>query len=387
MHSHRVLLAGTALFILGLTILKPVSAQTLPSDNFGFVRFIHTAIDVPPIDIYAGEGSQTPVASGLSYGQATNFMTLPATTQGYVARPAGSGPNGEALFRLNRRVKPNQSEIIAAAGLAGRKAFVLEPLVLVRNNTRGYARVRVFNMVWGGPYLTVKDNKGAVYGQDLQYLSSSGDVDLTPGTYGFEIESSGTGKTVATIGNIDLESDKVYSVMIVGGMDGTPAIRFILLTSDQESTRVRIVNNGSSSADIYIKGQDKPFVAGIAPGAATGFTAIPSGATTFVLRAAGSPTNSSEMAFVAPQLRPGRDITITINGSGVATQMGITDDHLTQPTPTAVTGATATAAAATGPTLTMPATATAAGKMPATLMPTLATSPTRISTMAATATP
>ncbi len=330
---HRVLLAGAALLFTTFGAIMPAAAQNSSGDNFGFVRFIHTAIDVPPIDIYAGDNSQTPVVSNLAYGQATPFMTLPSTVQGYVVRPAGSGPDGEVLFRLNRRVKPNQSEIIAAAGLASRKAFVLEPLVLVRSGTRGNARVRVFNMVWGGPYLTVKDNTGTVYGQDLQYLSSSGDVDVAPGTYSFEVQS-GAGKRVASVDNLNLEADKVYSLMIIGGMEGDPPVRFVVLDSEQETTRVRIVNNGGATADVYIKGNDQPFVRGLAAGTSTDFIPVPSGATTFVLRAAGSAPNSSELAFVAPQLRPGRDITITINGTGVATQMGITEDHLTQATAT-----------------------------------------------------
>jgi hypothetical protein len=272
-------------------------------------------------------------------------MSLPSSTQGYIVRAAGSGPEGDILFHLNRRVKANQSEIIAAAGLASRRAFVLEPLVLVRSATHGNARVRVFNMVWGGPYLTVKDNTGAVYGQDLQYLSSSADIDVAPGTFSFEVQS-GAGKTVTTIDDLNLVPDKVYSLMIIGGMEGDPPLHFVVLVSDQESTRVRIANNSNVPADVYIKGIEQPFVKGIPAGTITDYMPVPSGATTFVLRAADSAPNSSELAFVAPQLRPGRDITISINGTGVATQMGITDDHLTPSvatTPTALTPAAPTA--------------------------------------------
>ncbi len=339
MHSHRVLLASASI-LLGIGVMLPINvtthAQNPQNDNYGFIRFFHAAIDVPPLDIYISD-SDTPTVRNLAYGEATDFMTLPSSTQGFVARAAGSGSGGDILFRLNRRVKANQSEIITAAGLNSRRAFVLEPLVLVRSETRGKARVRVFNTVWGGPYLTVKDNRGATYGQDLQYLSSSADSDVDPGVYSFEIQSGG-GKPVATEENAKLEADKVYSLMIIGGMDGTPPVRFVVLVSDQETTRVRIVNDSNAPADIYIKGNDTPFVRALPPASSTDYVPVPSGATTFVLRAAGSAPNSSELAFVAPQLRPGRDVTITINGSGVATQMGLTDDHLTlQPGPSTST--------------------------------------------------
>jgi hypothetical protein len=329
MHSTRVLLAGAAILLAGLSTLTPATAQTPSTENYGFIRFIHTAIDVPPLDIYAGDAKQSLIVSNMAYGEFTDFLTLPATVQGFTAREAGTGPGGDALFRLNRRVTPNQSEIITAAGLNSRRAFVLDSLVLVRNATRGKARVRVFNMVWGGPYLTVRDSNGATYGQDLQYLSTSHDADVTPDLYTFEVQQSGSGKSLTKQENVALQADKIYALMITGGMDGIPPVRLVILTSDQDTTRVRIANNSNVPADVYIKGNDTPFARAIPPGTMTDYTVVPSGATTFILRASGGAPNSQELAFVAPQLRPGRDVTISINGTGVATQMGITDDHLT----------------------------------------------------------
>ncbi len=325
MKAGRVLLAGTAVLLVGIGILSPAAAQTPAADNYGFIRFIHGAIDVPALDIYASTPDEILLVSNLAYGQATDFMALPTTIQGFTARAAGSGPDSEALFRLTRRVKANQSEIIAAAGLGGNRAFVLEPLVLVRSDTQGKARIRVFNLVWGGPYLTVLDDRGVTLGRDMQYLSSSGDVDVEPGAYSFEIRSGG-GKPVATQKAVNLEPDKIYALMILGGMEETPPLQFVILASDEETTRVRFVNKSNAAADIYIKGTSKPFVAGLGVNASTDLMTVPSGATTFVMRAQGSPADSTEVAFVAPQLRPGRDVTITINGSGVATQMGVTED-------------------------------------------------------------
>lgn len=321
------MLMGAALVMSGVGAVGPTAAQTSPTENYGFVRFIHTSIDMRAVDIFAGE-TNTLIVSNLDYGQATEFMALPSTTQGFVARPAGFGPDAEPLFQLNRRVKANQSEIIAAAGLTNRRAFVLEALVMVRNATRNKARVRVFNMVWGGPYLSVRDTKGIYYGQDLQYLSTSADVDTAPGVYDFELVS-GTGKSVTTAKGVNLEADKVYSLMIIGGMDGDPPVQLVILVSEQETTRVRIVNKSSNNADIYIKGNTEPFARNLPPGQSTDFNPVPSGATTFVLRAANSAPTSPELSFVAPQLRPGRDVTITLDGAGIATQMGITEDRLT----------------------------------------------------------
>ncbi|MCC7449912.1 MAG: DUF4397 domain-containing protein [Anaerolineae bacterium] len=353
---RRALLVGAAVVLAGLGMLSPTAAQSPQIESYGFVRFVHTAIDMPALDIYVGEGGKSQVASNLAYGQATDFVTLPSSVQGYTVRAAGSGVDGEVLFRLNRRVKANQSEIIAAAGLNSKRAFVLESFVMVRDNTRGKARVRIYNTVWGGPYLTVRDSRDNVFGQDLQYLSISGDQDIEPGMYDFEIRS-GSGKTVLAAPGMKLEADKVYAMIIVGGMDGNPPIQFVTLVSDQETTRVRLVNKGDAPADIYVKGSTSPLIMGLAAGASSDFVTIPSGATTFILRTANSAANSPEVAFVAAQLRPGRDVTITVNGSGVATQMGVTEDRLSQLiTPLVINSPTSVRPTSTPPA-TMPGTA------------------------------
>ncbi len=324
---HRVLKTGALIVLLGFGLITTATAQAPQDDNYGFIRFAHTAVDVPSLDIYVMGGSATPLVRNLQYGQSTDYFTLPSITDGFLARASGSGANGEILARLTRGVKTNQSQIIVAAGLADKRAFVLEPLTLVRDNTRGRARVRVFNTVWGGPYLGVTDNQGHAYGQDLQYLSSSGDVDVDPGTYDFEIKT-GSGQTLFTESGFNLSSDKIYSLIIVGGMENTPPVHFLIVVSDQEVTRVRFVNRSHHAADIYIKGDPSPFVAGLPGGASTDFLPLPSGAITFYLRPSGTPPSGAELAFVASQLRPGRDVTITIDGEGVETQMGISDDHL-----------------------------------------------------------
>ena len=79
MHWYRVLLAVTAVILLGIGSIMSVTAQSAPTDNFGFVRFIHTAIDVPPLDIYIGDANPTRLVSNLAYGEATDFMSLPTT--------------------------------------------------------------------------------------------------------------------------------------------------------------------------------------------------------------------------------------------------------------------------------------------------------------------
>src|SRR5204863_1009932 len=115
LNMHRVLITEAIIAILTAGLLSGADiraiAQDQPDDNFGFVRFAHTAIDVPALDIYVEDGSPAPLVSNLQYGQTTDYFTLPSTTRGFVAREANSSANGKILAHLTRGVKTNQSQI------------------------------------------------------------------------------------------------------------------------------------------------------------------------------------------------------------------------------------------------------------------------------------
>jgi len=336
------------LAMAGFSLTLPAAAQTASTEDVGFVRFAHTAVDVPAIDIYQADGQQ-PLVSNLAYGSVTDFMALPTTGKGYVARAAGSGATSEPLFKLDWGVKSNKSELILAAGSSQQKAFVLEPLTLLRTDTKGQARVRVINTVWGGTPFTVKTNQGAVLGQSLAYLKIA-DMDMAPGTYDFTVTTD-AGQNVVSQNGVKLDADKVYTMIITGSADGQTPVKLLVVVSDQDTTRVKIINNGGKPVDVYLKGNDQPLAAGLAANATMDFVGVPSGAATFVIRDAGSAPSDQERGALETQLRPGRDVTLTLTDAGNAPKLEVTSEVLTVPiaanatTNTGNAGARATSAA------------------------------------------
>src|SRR5262249_28727360 len=136
----------------------------------------------------------------------------------------------------------------------------------------------------------------------------------------------------------------VYTMMLAGSKDGKPPIGVMIIPSEQEITRVKIMNKSSKPVDIYLKEQKAIFASGLAAGADTGFVPVPSRAVTLQVRQAGSAPNSKEIAVISTQLLPERDITIVINPN---MRMEITEQALTQKKPEI--GATGeSTAAATG---------------------------------------
>jgi hypothetical protein len=318
---------GACVVLVAALLAAPVAAQTGKVNDVGFTRFAHTAIDVGPIDIYVGANPQ-PIVSNLKYGDVTDFVPLPVTASGYVARAAGSPADSKPLFTLNWGVKANKSEMITAAGLNSRRAFLLEPLTWVRNKTNGQARVRVYDTVWGGMLLSVDTNQNVAFSQNQQYLNPSKDTDVAPGVYDFNVKNN-AGKVLATAPGIHLEADKVYVMLIIGGAAGDPPIRLLPIVSDEEKTRVQFTNQSSTDLDVYIKGVTKPLVMALAQGSSSPFFTLPSDSVTFVARKAGGTASDKEVSFVALQLYPGRDTVVALDDSGGAVQMKVTSNVLT----------------------------------------------------------
>lgn len=319
---------GVLLFIMVVLLsfgLWTETAAQNSNETYGFVRFTHSSVDAPNIDIYVKDQS-TPLVTNLAYGDTTKYFALPTTTKGLVVRAAGAGAQDKALYDSAFGIKSNTSMLIAAVGLQSNKSFSMEPITLVRDNMNGKARIRVFNAVVGGPVLTVADTKGMTYGPGLKFLGI-GDANVDPGTYTFNVVTGANNQAITTA-NATLDANKLYVLLLSGGKDGNPAVTLQIITNDQDITLVRFVNNGSAGADVYLRGASTPLVTGIASGSTSDYIVLPSGAVTILLRKAASAANSTELAEIEAQLRPGRKVTITYDGS--AKLMTITEDGLNQ---------------------------------------------------------
>jgi hypothetical protein len=120
--------------------------------------------------------------------------------------------------------------------------------------------------------------------------------------------------------------DTVYILLVAGSKDGEPPVRLIVLETPQDQTRVRFVNERDAAVDIHARPGNDRLVESLGAGESTDFIALPSGAATFVAYAPGDGPGGQEQAALAEQLRPGRDLTVTLRRNG---SMTITEHALT----------------------------------------------------------
>ncbi len=103
-----------------------------PAAGNALVRVIHGASDAPAVDIYA-EGIEAPVLTDVSYGEATDYLEVPAGAYNFQIRPAGASALEPPVYETGALELADGVTVSAlAAGLLageGDSAFRVIPLV------------------------------------------------------------------------------------------------------------------------------------------------------------------------------------------------------------------------------------------------------------------
>jgi hypothetical protein len=288
--------------------LNPIEID--PASEVGFARFAHTAVDMGAIDIYRDQ-IETPLVENLQYGDYTDFMTLPVTSQEYVVR---SSETDEELTRLHVGMSSNMSWLITASGLGDRRAFIFEPFNLIRVDIPDdEAAVRLINFVWGGPQLSVVVKGTDTPLQNMAYLDFV-DQTIAPGEYDLEIVNE-FGE-VAGEGSMDLEAHMVYTLLIMGAEDAEIPLELLLIKSEPYSARVKFVNERGEAVDIHLRPGDERIVSNLVDGEESEFITLESTSVTFIAYAPDTGTSGQELTAGYVYLSPARDFTFVIDGDG-----------------------------------------------------------------------
>lgn len=282
-----------------------------------FVTFVHTSVDSGPVDIYYGD-QPTPVVAGLTYGTFTGFVPMQSGNRTFRARPAGSGPTGEVLYRMSWDYQANSTWMVTAAGVASRVAFIVEPITIIRNNYDGQARVRVINLIATGPRVTVTASNGTVLGNGLGWVGIK-DTMVAPGEYTLNATTQ-SGLALAQPITTTFAANHTYTLFMIGDGSAERPLSILNLPVREDITRVRFVNHRADTVDVHARPGNAKIVTEIASNVTTDWIELPSGSFTFLAFAPGTGPTGRQLAGIATQLRPQRDVTIIIGDGAMAEQ-------------------------------------------------------------------
>jgi hypothetical protein len=276
-----------------------------------FIAFAHTSIDSGPIDVYTGQ-SNTLIVANLAFGEATGLIPFNGGPRRFVARPAGSGTDGDVLYRVEWDYLANSSWIVTAAGLLDELSFIVEPVSIVRSDFNGRARVRVVNLV-PKRRVTVRSVDDVEFGNSLGWIGIK-DTMVDAGSYTLEI--SADGKALMEPVSVELAEKITHTFYIIGHPDSDYPVQVLPIIVPQDMTRVRFVSSRSDEVDIHYRPTNDRIVESIAGDETSDWILLASGAATFIAYAPDTGPRGRELAALPLQLRPGRDMTITLDGQG-----------------------------------------------------------------------
>lgn len=136
---------------------------TTAGDDEAQIRVVHASAGAPNVDVYVA-GSTDPVITDLAYGEASDYLTVPAGTYNFEVRAAGSPAEDAPAYETGDLDLPGGATVTAiAAGVLGSDdeadAFRVLPLVEgFEDPGEGNAAVRIVHA--GGDAPTVDINVG-----------------------------------------------------------------------------------------------------------------------------------------------------------------------------------------------------------------------------------
>lgn len=306
--------------ITSTTTAYTVNAPQIdPTKGIAFVRFAHTSADTGPIDIFLESMGNTPLIAGLDFGEATDFILMNSDQETFIIR----SELGAELLRDRRGFTANSSWIMLAIGLQSNFSFLVEPISVTRNEYNESARVRVVNMI-PGIRLGVTASDGTRFARGLSYIGTQ-DTSATPGTYQLQILTA-DGNPYSDPVTLDFAANTTYTLFIIGGGTSGITAKLMVLTSIQDTTRIRFVNQRAESVALYYRPGNNLLLDNFAPGTTTDYFTLPSRSTAFIAYLAGTGPGSREQAALSVQMRPGRDVTVALNAAG---RMEIIEETLT----------------------------------------------------------
>lgn len=287
-------------------------ANLTGAEDVAFAHFAHTSVDGPAIDLYLQELGDAPIVTDFTFGEELGDFQLPARNYTVVARAAGSGASGEVLAQMNWNYPPNTSWLIVFAGLASNYSLQLEPVNLLRDDIAPEtARVRVINMIAGGPVVSVSGTGGEDLGRSFGWIGVV-DREIAPATVTLAVTAQ-SGATLLTDYALEFPGAALTTLLLIGEPDGSPPVQIIHFSSPATASRIQLVNGLDMPIQIFLRPGNLELLASLDAGATSDWLTIRSGAVTFVAYAPGTGPRGQELAAWIGAVDPMRDVTITFN--------------------------------------------------------------------------
>lgn len=204
-------IALVAMFVVaGLAGVTKVAAQ----DGDAQVRVIHASPDAPSVDIWVnGEVA----ISDLAFGEATDWIALPADSYDVAVAPAGADA-ADAVLEATLDLEGGVYYNVAAIGFLEditAQVFTTD----VKGLADGQARAQVVHLSPDTPAVDVAVTGGPILIENLAFPEASGALDVDAGSYDLEVRPTGSEDVAIALPGTELAAGTVYDVLAIGSLD------------------------------------------------------------------------------------------------------------------------------------------------------------------------
>ena len=193
------------------------------------VRVVHASPDAPAVDVYA---DGTKVLSNVPYKGASDYLPVPAGAHSFKVYAAGANPaSATAVISADATLGAGKDYTVVAVGTLAN----IKPAVFEDNNAApaaGKAHVRVIHASPDAPAVDVAVKGGPVVFSNLTFPNAAGPSPVNAGTYDLEVRAAGTTTVALPINGAQLQAGKIYTVLAVGLLNGTPQLEALPIAND-----------------------------------------------------------------------------------------------------------------------------------------------------------
>ena len=248
------------------------------------IRFVQGSPDAPSVDIIV-DGA--PLAEGLAFGDASDYLPLTSGTHQVQVVPSGEGTDS-ALIDEEIDLDGGSAYIYAVAGTLNdiqSKLFSVDLDDLDENQ----ARVRLIHLAPGQDNVDLGVVGGDKWSDDVDFPNAGDYKDVDAGTYDLQVSAHDGNAALVSIAGVNVLPARAYDIVLLGQSGGadlttltletrvSPSCGSVLGIGADDMACVRVINTSPDSAglDLYIN--DALVIQNLAYGASTEFTAVPSG--------------------------------------------------------------------------------------------------------------
>jgi hypothetical protein len=200
------------------------------------VRVVHASPDAPAVDIRV-DGA--PAIDALPYGDATDYVSLPAGQRIFQVMVAGTDTQ---VTSLNATIDSGADYTVVAAGFATGSRTPGFRLIVLRDNNfepeAGQARIRIVHaaasaptvdIYYGAPYVTVRPAGTAPVLAGVPFGAASGYLTVPSNQQAFATVTPAGSKTTAFSGRLLFGSRNVRTIFALDAPGGGAPFRFLVL--------------------------------------------------------------------------------------------------------------------------------------------------------------